>query len=303
MSSPVKEQVMELRHLRYFVAVAEELHFARAAERLHITPPSLTQQIQVLEAELSARLLNRTKRSVELTEAGRRFLEEARKTLRQAEHTEQVGKQAGRGEIGRLEIGYMTSSACSGLVPSIIAAYRADHPRVDISLHRMETPHQLIEISEGRLDLGFVRPPDRYPIGLTGFPVYRQPVIVAMPENHPLVRLRSLTCEQLAEESFIAPSVESEIGFSGYVSAIAKQGGFTPKVSGRAPEYITIITQVAAGFGIAAVPASFARLQVPGVVYREIDVAFEARAVLSHRRGDPAPAVKSFIQGVKRMVK
>src|SRR5262249_20151043 len=107
---------MELRHLRYFVAVAEELHFARAAERLNITPPSLTQQIQALEAEIGARLLNRTKRSVELTDAGRRFLDESRKTIRQAEHTELVGRQAGRGDLGRIEIGYMTSSACCGIV-------------------------------------------------------------------------------------------------------------------------------------------------------------------------------------------
>src|SRR3546814_6010851 len=107
---------MDLRHLRYFVAVAEELHFARAAERLGITPPSLTQQIQSLEAELGVRLLNRTKRSVELTDAGQRFIEEARKTIRQAEQTELVGRQAGRGELGRIEIGYMTSSTCAGIV-------------------------------------------------------------------------------------------------------------------------------------------------------------------------------------------
>jgi DNA-binding transcriptional LysR family regulator len=294
---------MELRHLRYFVAVAEELHFARAAERLHITPPSLTQQIQVLEAELGVRLLRRTKRSVELSEAGHRFIEEARKTLLQAEHTEQVGKQAGRGEIGRIEIGFTTSSACLGLVSDIIATYRSDYPKVDIRLRRMETPQQLADLSEGRLDVGFVRPPDRYPIGVTGFHVYRQPILIAMLTTHPLATVGQISCAQLAHESFIVPSVESEMGFSGYVSEIAKQGNFTPRVSHRASDYITIVTLVGAGVGLAAVPASFSRLQIPGVCYRESDLIYQARAVLAHRRGESAPAIKSFIQSIKRTIK
>jgi DNA-binding transcriptional LysR family regulator len=294
---------MELRHLRYFVAVAEELHFARAAERLHITPPSLTQQIQVLEAELGVRLLRRTKRSVELSEAGHRFIEEARKTLLQAEHTEQVGKQAGRGEIGRIEIGFTTSSACLGLVSDIVATYRSDYPKVDIRLRRMETPQQLADLSEGRLDVGFVRPPDRYPIGVTGLHVYSQPILVAMLTAHPLATVGQISCAQLAHESFIVPSVESEMGFSGYVSEIAKQGNFMPSVSHRAPDYITIVTLVGAGVGLAAVPASFSRLQIPGVCYREVDLIYQARAVLAHRRGESAPAIKSFIQSIKRTIK
>jgi DNA-binding transcriptional LysR family regulator len=121
---------MELRHLRYFVAVAEELHFLRAAGRLHISPPSLTEQIRDLEQELGAVLFTRTKRNVTLTDAGTRFLDEARSTLRQAEHAARVAKLAGRGEMGRIEIGYASSAACSGLVTEAIAAYRQTHPLV-----------------------------------------------------------------------------------------------------------------------------------------------------------------------------
>ena len=117
---------MELRHLRYFVAAAEELHFSRAAERLNISAPTLTQQIQVLEADLGVVLFRRTKRSVALTEAGRRFLEEARATLRQAEQAAQVARQAARGEIGRLEIGYVTSASCLGLIPSVVANFHQE---------------------------------------------------------------------------------------------------------------------------------------------------------------------------------
>jgi DNA-binding transcriptional LysR family regulator len=290
---------MELRHLRYFVAVAEELHFARAAERLNITPPSLTQQIQAFEIELGVRLLNRTKRSVELTDAGRRLLEEARKTIRQAEHTELVGRQAGRGDLGRIEIGYMTSSACCGIVSRCLADFHERHPLVELQLHKWETQQQLSSLAERRLDVGFVRPPDRYPLGLTGLPVFRQAVMLALPEKHPLAKVKKLECTDVANEPFIAPSVEAELAFAGYVTAIAEQGGFEPKIASRATDYLTIVTLVAAGIGLAAVPASFSRVQLPGVRYRDINVEKEARIALSYRRDERSPVVKSFIASVK----
>jgi DNA-binding transcriptional LysR family regulator len=291
---------MELRHLRYFVAVSEELHFARAAERLRITPPSLTQQIQALETELGVRLLNRTKRSVALTEAGRNFLDEARKTLRQAEKTELVGRQAGRGDLGRIEIGYMTSSACSGIVARSIAKFHHQHPLVDIHLQKLETPEQLRLLAERRIDLGFIRPPDRYPLGLVGVPVFRQRVVIALPARHRLAKSRQLKCTDLAKEVFIAPSVEAELAFRGYVAAIAEQGGFEPIVAGRAPDYLTILTLVSAGLGLAAVPESFTRFQIPGVEYRAVDLEKEALISLAYRRDDRAPAILSFVTSVKQ---
>lgn len=290
---------MDLRQLRYFLAVAEELHFARAAERLGITPPSLTQQIQSLEAELGVRLLNRTKRSVGLTDAGRRFMEEARKTIRQAEYTETVARQAGRGELGRIEVGYMTSSACAGIVARSLSALRHKLPLVELHLQKLETPQQLRLLVERRIDVGFLRPPDHYPVGLTGITVFRQPVVMALPEGHRLARRRKLHCADLAEEAFVVPSVEAELGFAGYVSAIAEQGGFDPIVAGRAPDYFTIVTLVSAGLGLAAVPASFARVQIPGVRYCEVDLKKEAHIALAFRRDERAPAVKSLIACVK----
>lgn len=294
---------MDLRHLRYFVAVAEELHFARAAERLGITPPSLTQQIQSLETELGVRLLNRTKRSVELTDAGQRFVEEARKTICQAEHTELVGRQAGRGELGRIEIGYMTSSACAGIVASCLFELHRKHPLVELHLQKLETPQQLRLLAERRIDVGFLRPPDRYPVGLTGMTIFRQPVVIALPADHRLAGRKRLRCGDLAEEPFVVPSVEVELGFVAYVSAIAEQGGFDPRIAGRAPDYLTIVTLVSAGIGLAAVPASFARVQIPGVRYCEIDLKTDARIALAFRRDERAPAVKSFIAGVRAKAK
>jgi DNA-binding transcriptional LysR family regulator len=292
---------MELRHLRYFVAVAEELHFARAAERLHITPPSLTQQIQALEAELGARLLNRTKRSVQLTDAGQRFLEEARKTVQQAEHTVQVGKQAGRGEVGRIEIAYTTSSACSGTVAHAISMFHARYPLVELHLQRLESPQQLIYLAEGHIDAGFMRPPNRYPVGLMGMRLGHQPILLAMQAKHPLAECDIVQCESLAGERFIMPSVESEFAFSGYVGAIAEQGGFNPQIVHRAPDYLTIVTLVSAGLGVAAVPASFSQIHLPGVCYRPTDLKSGAELVLGYRRSERGPAVRSFIQSLKSM--
>src|SRR5690242_5616798 len=158
---------MELRHLRYFVAVAEELHFAHAAERLHISPPSLTQQIQSLERELGARLFVRTKRDVKLTDAGARFLDEARATLQQAERAELVARRAGRGEVGRVEISFVSSAACTGLLTVALPSYRQSFPLVELAIRKLESPRQLEQLTEGRLDVGFLRPPARYPTGIT----------------------------------------------------------------------------------------------------------------------------------------
>lgn len=172
---------MELRHLRYFVAVAEELHFTRAAERLHISTPALTKQIQQLEHGLGALLFIRTRRTVSLTDAGARFFEEARRTLQQAEHAESVAKLAGRGELGRIKIGYVSSAACTGALATAVTAYRESHPRVSLSVVKMQSPEQLVQLSEGRIDVGFLRPPARYPDGISGLIVVRQPVVIALP--------------------------------------------------------------------------------------------------------------------------
>src|SRR5882757_1451644 len=219
---------MELRHLRYFEAAAEELHFSRAAERLNISAPTLTQQIQALEQDLGVMLLRRTKRSVVLTEAGRRFLDEARATLRRAEQATLVARRAARGEIGRIEVGYVTSSSCLGLISTVLAAFRQSNPFVDVQLHRMETVRQLGALAEGHIDLGFLRPPIRYPVGITGSVVWRQPFVIAMRSDHPLAAGNRIRIASLAGEPFIASSVELELGFGGQINEIAAEGKFAP---------------------------------------------------------------------------
>ena len=291
---------MELRHLRYFLAAAEELHFARAAERLNISAPTLTQQIQVLEADLGVMLFRRSKRSVALTEAGRRFLDEARATLRQADQAAQVARQAARGEIGHIEIGYVTSASCLGLIPSVVAAFRHENPWVELRLHRMETVRQLNALAQGHIDLGFLRPPLRYPSGLTGTLIWKQPFIVALPQDHPLARENRVRIASLANEPLIASSVELELGFGGQIQEIAAEAKFAPKIVDRAPDILTILTLVAAGVGCAFVPASFRRVAMPGIVYRDL-AGPDRNALLAaaRRRDDRAPAVKAFMRVLK----
>jgi DNA-binding transcriptional LysR family regulator len=291
---------MELRHLRYFVAVAEELHFSRAAERLHISPPSLTEQIQNLEEELGAHLLTRTKRNVALTDAGARFLEEARSTLQQAERAELVARLAGRGEVGRVEIGYVSSAACTGLLPVAVAAYRRKYPLVNLSLCRMETSRQLDHLAEGRLDVGLLRPAARYPVGISAVIVARQAISVALPNDHKLAAMDSISPAMLAHERFIAPTLETELGFYQRTAAVAQQGKFVARIVDRAPDLFTVVTLVAAGAGIAIVPQSCSCIQIPGVVYKSISPqAKPAELAAAFRRDERAPAVKAFIQHLR----
>jgi DNA-binding transcriptional LysR family regulator len=203
---------MEIRQLRYFVAVAEELHFTRASARLKISPPSLTEQIQRLEAELGVRLLHRTKRAVSLTDAGANFLKEARSTLLHAERAAVVARRSGRGEIGRVEIGYVSSASCTGILTRAVAEYRLIHPLVQLVIRKIETARQLEQIVEEKLDLGFLRPPDHYPPGIGSIVLARQPLILALPESHGLASRKIVATKELVGESFIAPSFEMEHG-------------------------------------------------------------------------------------------
>ena len=196
---------MELRHLRYFVAVAEKLHFSRAAEQLDISTPTLSHQIQALETMLGAQLLSRRKKSaVSLTQTGKRFLEEARATLRQAENAELVGKRAARGDIGSIAIGYILSASCIGLLPELIAKFQKENPNVLLQISRMETFPQMKALIDGVLDVAFIRAPQRYPAELAGFVVDRHPYYVAIPDGHHLARRKQISLPMLADEAFVS---------------------------------------------------------------------------------------------------
>jgi len=288
---------MELRHLRYFVAVAEELHFGRAAARLNIATPTLSHQIGALESLLGAKLFNRrTKSAVALTNSGERFLIEARETLQQAARAELIGRRAGRGDVGSIAIGYMFAAACSGLLPSALRKFRALHPDVTLEVRRTRTFPQFKALSDGSLDIGFAHPPhQRYPSGLTGFLISQQPFWLALPQDHPLAARRQVTPAMLIEEDFIALSLEMETGFWGNIAAISPPGT-SLRIVKRVPDAFTVLTLVAAGFGVSVLSEALTRVNMPGVVFRKIiGVAHTADVALVHRRNESAPVVLSFI--------
>lgn len=294
---------MEFRHMRYFVAVAEELHFTRAAERLRISPPALTEQIQGLERELDVKLFTRNQRTVRLTDAGSRFLEEARATLRQVEKAELVARRAGRGEIGEIQIGYVSSASCTGVLTHAITDYRETHPMVNVNIRKIETSRQIDYLTEGRLDVGFLRPPMRYPVGISSVVIARQVVLVVLPLDHRLSAVTGpIDPKDLAGDDFIAPDFEREVGIYQHTAEIGRRAGFAPRMVARGPDFFSIVTMVAAKLGIAIVPQSCTCIQIPGIVYRSLTIETEpAEVSAAFRRDERAPAVRAFIQLLRKM--
>ncbi len=297
---------IELRLFRYFVTLADELHFSRAAERLGISPPTLTHQIQKLEELVGARLCNRKpKTRVELTEAGARFLEQARNVLRQSEEALSVARKAARGELGRIEIGYMMSVSCAGLIQKFVGAFQQANPEIEINLHRLDTMVQINALLRNELDFGFARPPNQYPSGLRGILVYRQPLLLALPGNHPLVQRQGpIKPADLKGEVFVSTSLEVDLGFWRHTEAVTGLADFAPQVSKRVPDLFTVLTYVSAGYGIGVVSRSLSAIKLPNVVFRELGGGNVPQAAIAciHRRNESAPAAKAFIQSLRRHV-
>jgi DNA-binding transcriptional LysR family regulator len=288
---------MELRHLRYFIAVAEELHFGRAAARLNISAPTLSHQIGALESMLGAKLFTRrTKTAVALTHSGRRFLTEAQETLKQAAHAELVGRRAGRGDAGSISIGYVLSAACGGVLTTTLARFREIHPDVTFQMARVLTVEQYKTLADGSLDIGFTRTPHRYPTGLTGFIIDRQKFILAVPEKHYLASQKKITPAMLTNEGFVAASLESELGFWANLSAVAPPGAAL-RIVARGPDVLTVIALVASGAGLAVVSESLHHIAMPGVVYREVEGAHRTSDhIVAYRKNESEPVVKAFIK-------
>jgi DNA-binding transcriptional LysR family regulator len=287
---------MELRHLRYFVAVAEELHFGRAAERLNISAPTLTNQIKALEDGLRVRLFDRkTKKDVSLTNAGARFLDEARATIRQAEVAEHVGRQAGLGEAGTITIGYVLTASLMGLLPSVIRSFRELHPNVTFEVRRTETFPTMKDIASGQTDVGLIRSPERFPLGLTGFTIVEDEFCVILPIGHPLATHKQITAALLNEEDFVATPMEMEVSFwNNFVGSTAR------RVVARASDVISVLTLVACGTGVSVLPAHVCNVRMPGVVFREMaGVKRKAGYSAIYRSGERAPLIKLFVKHLR----
>src|SRR5262245_23510331 len=239
---------IETRLFRYFVALAEEQHFARAALRLKISPPTLTHQIKKLEGELGTRLFERNgNTNVEITEAGIRFLARARDVLQQVDEARIVAQQAARGELGRVEIGFMPSASCAGQLQELLGAFQRENPAIDINLYRMVPVEQITAMIRKDIDVGFLRGSEKYPVGLEGFDIHRQPMMLALPSNHPLANRKRIDPADLKNETFFNTAPDLEVGFWGHTEAVANVGKFTPRVTKRLEDMFTILTHVAIG--------------------------------------------------------
>lgn len=284
---------MELRHLRYFIAVAEELNFTRAADRLHMAQPPLSQQIQQLEAQLGFQLFRRTKRTVTLTDAGQVFFEEAQKILLQVDRAIQLGQQTSRGELGQLTIGFV-SSAAHNVVPAILQQFRTLHPAVKLELREMTTNQQLQQLREGQIDIGFIRPP--VDDGINSEIVFREPLIVALPETHHLVDRPDVALRQLSTEPFILFPRSLAPGLYDRIISFCQQAGFSPRATQEAIQMQTIVSLVAAEMGVAIVPESMQNFQRRGVVYKQLQEPSPIVSIALIWRHNPTQPVLRFLQ-------
>lgn len=285
--------MFELRHLRYFIAVAEELHFGRAAQRLNIAQPGLSQQIQSLETDLGVSLLARTNRHVQLTPAGLAFLDEARRVLAQVDRAVNLVKRAASGQIGRLSIG-ATESATWVLLPELIRQFRSRFPSVDLAIREMPSPSQLAALRAGDIDVGFVRPPIDTE-GLVTRTVLKERLGLLLPEAHPLAKRSRLPLTALAGQPLIIHPARPS-GWSDFMISVCREAGIEPQVSQDALETGTAVSFVAAGLGLTIVPESLKVLVRPGVVYRPVSGPVpRARLLLVHRNGPLTPTLTALL--------
>lgn len=289
---------MELRHLRYFIAVAEECHFGRAAERLHMAQPPLSQQIRQLEQEVGTALFERTTRRVELTPAGVLFLERTRGILAAVDSATADAERAARGEIGRLSIGF-TGTATYELMPTVAKKVRESLPRVELELRgEMLTPAQVSGLRDGSLDIGFLRPPLRS-ADINVRIIRREPLVAVLPIGHRLAKRASVPLAALADDPFITYPSHFRSVMHEAVDEACRKAGFQPRVIQECSETATLVSFVAAGLGVALVPGSVRHLQITGALYRPLAESVpDVALALAWRAGDRSPVVSQFLEHV-----
>lgn len=298
--------MIELRHLRYFIAVAEEGHITRAARRLGIQQPPLSQQIRALEDEVGVTLLTRLPRGVELTEAGRVFLGEARTVLAQMVHAVDAAQRTARGEQGQLAIGFTGSAAFHPLIPAVVRAFREQSPHVDLLLEESRTGDLIEALQRDHLDLAFIRVPVGDTTGLVIEPLLDEPMLLALPMRHPLLRggkRRRIALAELAEETFILYRRPTGPGLYDAIIAACRTAGFSPHIGQEAPRMVSTLSFVAAGLGVSIVPESMRRLNTEGIAYLALSDAISpvAPLLLAWRAAEVSGAMQKLIAHVRRM--
>jgi DNA-binding transcriptional LysR family regulator len=303
---------MELRHLRYFIAVAEEEHITRAAERLGMQQPPLSQRIKAIERELDVQLFRRKARGVELTDAGRAFLDDARAILARLDDAFETSRRTARGEQGQIRVGVTPTGAFHPFVPRVVRAYREAFPLVSMTLEERLSFELIEHLRNDQIDAAFLRTPVARQDDLVINPLLDEPMVAALPSMHALAQSQggrdtAISIKALAGETFIVygrPREPGQHGVGQYEAMIAAchAAGFSPRVGQDAPSIVSTLGLVAAGLGISFVPISLQRMNMDGVVYRHVKGPLQPKAILNlaSRRGNLSAIVRHFLNLVKR---
>ena len=292
---------MELRHLRYFITVAEELSFSRAAERLQMAQPPLSQQIQALETELGVKLFDRTKRPLQITPAGQAFLEEAQLTLAQLKQAVHKTQRIHQGETGSLTVGF-TSSIANGVLPEILRRFRQSAPDVKLFLREENSAFQVQGLRDRQTDVVFayqyhntVEASD-----LEAMVIMQEPLVIVLPKNHPLANQSTVLLSELADEEFVMPLHQVVSGLPEQIYTLCSQTGFVPKIAQEAVYMVTILGLVAGEIGVSILPSSVQNLQREGVVYRPIQArSTDPHLIAVWRRNYVSAILQKFLDVVR----
>ena len=291
---------MELRDLRYFVAVAQHRNVSRAAESLHVSQPALSEQIRKLEEELGAPLFERTSRGVVLTDAGEAFLPHARAVLAEADIAADSVRMVAHGIAGTLTVGFIDSAAL-GILPPLIRRFTSRYPQVKLNLRELGTRAQLEELEAGTIDVGIVRGPI-WNAGLTGRAIAMESLVVALPSNHEVAREDEVRMADLRDEEFITYPADRGAGLFEETMRLCHEAGFEPHIVQEANEITTICALAGAGLGIAIVPASVSAIAASGVVYRPIDPRVELERWAVWRDGALPGALEAFVTSLPTVI-
>jgi DNA-binding transcriptional LysR family regulator len=298
---------MELRHLRYVIAVAEEGHITRAAERLGMQQPPLSQRIKAIERELNVQLFRRKARGVELTAAGQAFLDNARAIVAQFDRAFETTRRTARGEEGQICVGLAPTSPFHPFVPRVIRAFREAYPAVSLRLEERLGLELLDLLRNEQIDAAFIRTPAADREGVVIDRLLEEPMLIALPSQHPLARRRGdsgLQLKELAREPFIFYRPLGT-GLNEVMTMACRAAGFSPRIGQEAPRVTSALSLVAVGLGVSLVPASLRHVNMNGVVYRPIAGSVRPKATvdLASRRGDPSPIVRRFVHLVRQAAK
>jgi DNA-binding transcriptional LysR family regulator len=287
---------MDIRQIRSFLAVAEHLNFRRAAEQLGLSQPALSLQVQALEQEIGVQLLHRDRQTTSLTYAGGIFQDRGSELLRRSERAAEKARRAAKGSIDFLRIGFISTATTAGLLPPLIARFRASHPSIELTLQNIPNAEQLALIESGGLDLGFVRLPATPPPTVDLAAVHRERHALLMPDGHPLAGKKNLCADDLQRHPFIMYSRKNAPAYHDFIMRSLNNFGVNPQIAQEVGEMYTLVALVSAGLGLAVAPVSTRNYNLPGILVRRLSWLPSAEIAIGCRKGDLQPACRLFVE-------